>query len=67
MPAEQFFWMIILMGAAALIIFAIGLSGRSSRPKAVWGRLCSACGTYMPNFAKFCPHCGRRAEGQSQK
>jgi len=66
MSGEPFPKVVFLIIAAA-IVFAIRLSARSSRPKAVWGRLCSACGTYMPSFAKFCPHCGRPSDGPSQK
>jgi rRNA maturation endonuclease Nob1 len=49
------------------LFLVMAVLSRSAGPKAIWGKLCTHCGTYMPNFAKFCPHCGRRADGPSQQ
>jgi rRNA maturation endonuclease Nob1 len=57
-------WPVIL---AVLTVFALlGLGGLMFRRSAAgtWGRLCAGCGTYVPNFAKFCSHCGRSVEQQ---
>jgi hypothetical protein len=52
---------IITIGAIVFVAFLAALSRRNA-PTGIWGRLCSGCGTYIPNFARFCPHCGRRAD-----
>jgi predicted amidophosphoribosyltransferase len=67
MSEEPFPWVVVVMAVTAVLIIAMVLLSRRSQPKAIWGRLCSACGMYMPSFARFCPHCGRRADGPSQK
>lgn len=57
------------MTVAILVVVALVAAGRGRRisPRNTWGRLCSGCGTYVQNFARFCPHCGRRKDNRSQR